>query len=79
MSGSIGMHDSDLAREVHCGKLDRVVALDAGLNYLLAMTSPSTGLVWGKLHLQDYSRFLHCGSKVKCLFQSNLLTVHFIF
>lgn len=33
----------------------------AGLNYLLAWTSSSTGLIWGKLQLQDH---IHHGTEV---------------
>ena len=40
-------------RWLHCGKKDgKVLQLRAGLNYLLALTSPVNGFIWGKWQLQ---------------------------
>lgn len=54
-----------LLRQVHNAEVDsKVVRLEAGLNYLLALTSPSTGLIWGKLQLHNQQKIMHCSSKV---------------
>lgn len=52
-----------LLRQIHNAEVDaRVSSLKAGLNYLLALTSsPSTGLIWGKLSLR---KAMHCRTEV---------------
>ena len=51
-------------RKIHCGEQDgKVLTLQAGLNYLLGLTT-SIGFLWGKLQLQDVQSAVHCHAKV---------------
>ncbi len=60
-------------RLVHCGKMKgKVTRLEAGLNYLVGLTSASAGFIWGKLQISEDSSgvMFHWPSEVMILTRS---------
>lgn len=67
VSSQLLRHGTGLLRCIHCGKTSRggkVVKVAAGLNYLLALTSSSTGRVWGKLKFPNHPQMMHHPTEV---------------